>query len=61
MRKFIIFSSLLIGTMLFWILSFPHSFDKEAYLPDEILAKSIPLNVKIDIDLIKSLGSSAYE
>lgn len=61
MRNFIIFLTLLVTTFLLWLLSFPRSFNTEDYVSKETLAKSLPINVRIDVDLIKSLGSSAYE
>ena len=60
MRNFIIFIILIVATFVFWVLSFPRSFNRDTYMNEETLAKSYPISVKIDVDLIKSLGS-AYE
>lgn len=60
MKKFFIFISLILFVFLLWGLSFPRSFDATKYVTEEILAKSTPINVRIDVDLMKSL-SPAYE
>jgi hypothetical protein len=60
MKKFFIFISLILFAFLLWGLSFPRSFNVTDYVTEEILAKSTPINVRIDVDLMKSL-SPAYE
>lgn len=60
MKKFFIFISLILFVFLLWGLSFPRGFDSTKYVTEEILAKSTPINVRIDVDLMKSL-SPAYE
>jgi len=60
MKKFYIFIFIIFFTLLLWLLSFPRTFDENNFVNQEVLAKSYPINVRIDIDLMKSL-SPAYE
>lgn len=60
MKKFILFISIIIFALLSWLFSFNRKLDREYYLNEKVLAKIYPIDVTIDLDLIKSLNP-AYE
>jgi|GEM_PF-1721652 hypothetical protein len=60
MRKFFIFTSIILITFIVWLFSLSSSVNREDFIDEKVLAKSVPIDVKIDVELMKSLGS-AYE
>jgi len=60
MRSFFIYIFILICAFLLWGLSFPRSVKRDDFVNEKVLAKTYPLNVRIDVDYIKSL-EAAYE
>lgn len=60
MKNFWLLLSLVIFSLLCWLFSSSLIFDSSKYFSKEVLAKSTPINVRIDVDLLKSL-SPAYE
>ena len=60
MGRFFIFIFIIFSAVLLWGLSFPRSVQRENFINEKVLAKTYPLNVRIDVDYIKSLRP-AYE
>lgn len=60
MKNFWIFIFFIFSCFLLWLFSLQWGFDSGNFYSKEVLAKSTPINVRIDVDLIKSL-SPAYE
>ena len=60
MKSFIFYTILILTTFALWALSRPISYDEGNYYSKSVLDMSLPLNVTIDVDLIKSL-KPAYE
>lgn len=60
MRNFIVLTTFFIIGFFLLVASFAFNFDRSKYIDEERLAKAYPISVRIDIDLIKSLGP-AYE
>ena len=60
MKKLIATTILILLTCVLWVMSKPLSYVEETYYSKSVLDMSLPLNVNIDIDLVKSLDP-AYE
>ena len=60
MKKLIATTILILLTFALWIMSTPLAYVEETYYSKSVLDMSLPLNVNIDIDLVKSLDP-AYE
>lgn len=60
MKQFILFILIVLLASIAWVFSLNEKLDREYFLNEKVLAKTYPIDVKIDLDLIKSL-KPAYE
>ena len=60
MKKIILLIISTIIVAFFWSISGSKTFDRSRYITQEVLDTSVPIDVKIDLELINSLAP-AYE